>query len=390
MDATTDHDPLLRPAAPEERTVALDIVRGFALLGILIANLPIFSYFYSLYEPLSFPGLTPTGRAAEWVVRVFAEGSFYPLFSFLFGLGFALQLRKGDAVIPIYRRRLLVLLGIGLTHAIFVWYGDILVSYALLGLVLIAFRKRRDRTLLVWATVGLLYTFVFFALTGVGETQTALPVELTTAVEHTFQAGSYLEVVTIHLGWLALNLLNIVFIGPQILAFFLFGLLVGRRGLLDNLGGYQPLFRKALLLALVLALPTAAQAVALWLDTPYLLYLLLGAYDLSIGSPALGFAYLSGLLLLLDRSVWQRRLQPLAAVGRMALSNYLAQSLICVLIFYPYGLGLFGRLGPAWGLLLSAVIYSVQTGLSNLWLAHFRFGPAEWLWRLLTYRTRDL
>lgn len=387
MDSMTGHDSPLRPVALEGRTVALDIVRGFALLGILIANLPIFSYFYSLYEPLSFPGLTTTGRAAEWIVRVFAEGSFYPLFSFLFGLGFALQLRKGDAVIPIYRRRLLVLLGIGLIHAIFVWYGDILVSYALLGLVLMTFRKRRDRTLLVWTTVGLLYTFVFFALTGAGETQTALPAELTTTVEHTFQTGSYLEVVILDLGWLAFNLLNIVFIGPQILAFFLLGLLVGRRGLLENLGAYQPLFRKALLLALGLALPTAAQAVALWLDTPYPL---LEAYDLAIGSPALGFAYLSGLLLLLDRSVWQRRLQPLAAVGRIALSNYLAQSLVCVLIFYPYGLGLFGRLGPAWGLLLSAVIYSVQIGLSNLWLARFRFGPAEWLWRSLTYRTRDL
>lgn len=379
------NDPIFQPAAPEGRSIALDIVRGGALLGILAANMLIFGYLSPLYPPLGFPGLSSADRVAEWATRVFVEGSFYPVFAFLFGLGFALQLRKGDAVVPVFRRRLLVLLGIGVLHALLLWLGDILVTYALLGFALIPFRNRSERTLVRWIVGGTLYTLVvlYFINLGAGST---FPPALVAQIERVYTEGSYLEVTGVRASWFLLNLFNVVLLSPQILALFLLGLLVGRRGVHENLSAHRPLLRRTLLLTLGVAVPIVAVrglGLARGVSSP-----LLDALDYALGSPALGFAYLSGLALLLGSEVWRRRLRALATVGRTALSTYLAQSLICVLIFDPYGLGLFGQLGPAWGLGLVVVIYAAQVLVSNLWLARSRFGPVEWVWRALTYRTR--
>lgn len=387
VPTTATADPLLEPAAPENRSAALDIVRGGALLGILAANMLVFGYLSPLYPPLGFPGLSGADRVAEWLTRVFIEGSFYPVFTFLFGLGFALQLRKGEAVVSVFRRRLLVLLGIGVLHALLLWLGDILVTYALLGFVLIPFRNRSEPTLVRWIVGGTLYTLVVFYFVNLGAGGAgAFPPELVAQLERVYREGSYLEVTSVRAGWFFLNLLNLVLLSPQILALFLLGLLVGRRGVHEDLSAHRPLLRRTLLLALGVAAPTVALhglALVRGVSSP-----LLSALDYTLGSPALGFAYLLGLALLLSSEVWRRRLRALAAVGRTALSTYLAQSLICVLIFDPYGLGLFGQLGPAWGLVLVAAIYAAQVLASNLWLTRYRFGPTEWVWRALTYRTR--
>jgi uncharacterized protein len=109
----------------------------------------------------------------------------------------------------------------------------------------------------------------------------------------------------------------------------------------------------------------------------------------AIGAPLLALGYAAGLTVLAQRADWRRRLMPMAAAGRMALSNYLMQSLVCTFIFYGYGLGLFGQIGAAAGLLLTIVIYAIQLPLSVWWLRRFRFGPAEWLWRTLTYGRRQ-
>jgi uncharacterized protein len=378
-------DPLFAPATPETRLINLDILRGFALFGVLLVNMLMFAYLAPLYPPLSAPGLGAAGRTAEWLIRTFAEGSFYPQFAFLFGLGFALQLRKGEGVVPTYRRRLLVLLGIGVVHAVFVWLGDILVTYALVGFLLIPFRNRSDRTLLFWVVGATLYTLVtFYVLTLFGGN--TLPPELLAQLERLYRTGSYFELTLVRLSWLFLNLINLLALFPQILALFLLGLLVGRRGVLQDPEAHAALLRRTFQVSLGIGLPLVllhGAAVARGASTP-----LLDALDVTIGSPALGFAYLSGLALLLRATRWQARLRPLAAVGRTALSNYLAQSLVCTLIFYPYGLGLFGRVGPAWGIALTVALFAAQIVLSHLWLQRYRYGLAEWVWRALTYRTR--
>jgi uncharacterized protein len=174
----------------------------------------------------------------------------------------------------------------------------------------------------------------------------------------------------------------------QILGLFLIGLYAGRREFFQKLQTYLPFIRKALWWALALGVVGMLfRAGAFKLPEllgPYLSGL--GEEGLeTIGNLGLSFFYASAFILLAQRHAWKSRLAPLAAVGRMALSNYLFQSLVCTTFFYSYGLGLFGKVGPAAGLALNFAIYSVQVPLSLWWLRHFRFGPMEWVWRSLTY-----
>jgi uncharacterized protein len=105
----------------------------------------------------------------------------------------------------------------------------------------------------------------------------------------------------------------------------------------------------------------------------------------TFGAPALALFYMSGLTLLSQNTAWQKRMAPLAYAGRMAISVYLMQTLICTLLFYGYGFGLYGKVGAAGGILLTVIIYVLQIPFSVWWLNRFRFGPVEWLWRSLTY-----
>jgi len=169
---------------------------------------------------------------------------------------------------------------------------------------------------------------------------------------------------------------------------FLLGLYVGRRRILHEVSAHLPLFRRVMWWGLIVGIPSnlmfAAASASPGIVPP-------AYYDLAtrgartIGGPALCLFYISAIVLLVQKRDWRQRLSPLASVGRTALSNYLLQSIVCTLFFYGYGLGLYGRLGPAITLILTFVLYRAQIGLSNWWLSRYRFGPAEWLWRSLTY-----
>ncbi|MCS6962969.1 hypothetical protein [Thermoflexus sp.] len=144
----------ITPVQQAERIQIVDILRGFALFGILFVNMPAFSQpFQALLFPMS-PAALWYDHAARWLIHFLGEGKFYTLFSLLFGLGFTLQMERiesrGGRFVLFYLRRLLVLLGIGIVHAFLIWAGDILILYALLGLLLLLFRKAQPRTLLVW------------------------------------------------------------------------------------------------------------------------------------------------------------------------------------------------------------------------------------------------
>ncbi len=170
---------------------------------------------------------------------------------------------------------------------------------------------------------------------------------------------------------------------------FLLGLLAGRRRIFQNIRQYLPFIRKTLWWALALGvLSTAISVTGKWPDAtlPYNTQTPLWRGLLwYVGTPALSFSYACIVVLLAQKEHWQRRLAPLAAVGRTALSNYLLQSVVFSTIFQHYGLGLAGKIGPGLDLALTTFIYGIQLLVSIWWLRHFRFGPAEWLWRTLTY-----
>jgi len=389
------------PTAAPQRIDVIDILRGFTIFGILLVNMPL--YGWPNWGPMrGIRAQLPGGQldeAASWLLWLFAEDKFYPLLSFLFGVGFSIQLARLSAsarpFLPVYRRRLLALLLIGLMHGLLVWSGDILVTYALTGFLLLPFRARSPKTILVFAIALLLIPIalmpvqrdlhqrLFAHIVASDADYRALWNESLRAYSHgTFaeisleRARAFAWSLSWPISWL------------QILGLFLIGLYAGRREFFQKLQTYLPFIRKALwgasALGVVGMLFRAGVCKLPELLGPYLSGL--GEEGLeTIGNLGLCVFYASALILLVQRPAWKSRLAPLAAVGRMALSNYLLQSFVCTIVFYSYGSGLFGKVGPAGGLALSVAIYSVQVPLSLLWLRHFRFGPMEWVWRSLTY-----
>lgn len=408
------NDPAVERGGPvplSKRIPSIDILRGFALFGILLVNMHLFGF--PAQELLI--GSEESGplidRIAAWGIQVFAESKFYPIFSLLFGLGFALQIQRAEArgtrFVPFYLRRLFILLLIGAAHAVFIWVGDILVLYALLGAILLLFfRKCSPRTLLIWTgvflaisvllPVGLSGLALLAKLTPAGaaevsasfaESEVGLRADATQAAL-VYATGSFAEITLQRLSDLRLMYSVAIFLAFNAFGMFLLGLYVGRRGMLQNISAHTPLLRKLFWWGLALgvsgnlahAMVSHGPELALptWLD-------LIADTARTLGSPALALSYIAGLTLLLQHDAWRARLGPLAAVGRMALTNYLLQSLVATTIFYGYGFGLFGQVGPALGLLLTLVIFTAQIPLSMWWMGRFQFGPVEWLWRTLTY-----
>ena len=362
------------------RLINIDILRGVALLGVLLANMQSLTYPGIYLPPLVFADHSSIDRATEALIRIFAEGSFYPLFATLFGLGFAIHMDKPGFKPSRFRRRLLVLCGFGLLHAIFVWEGDILVSYALLGFALVPLRNRSTRTLLLLISGCLVYSFaMFYFASSAGES----PYSTLEAITTTYAQGSYLEVTQVRLSDLGLVIAEVLFYFPHLLACFLVGLLIGRRGVEPTLS-YRPFLRRTLILTLAVSLPiVSAQGFAMMTQPAVPAWLT--ALDSTFGSAALGFAYAAALLLLLQRPQWTARLAPLGALGRASLSNYLTQSLIFTSIYYGYGGGLYARVPLSISVLLALVLFTLQVFASRWWLSRHAQGPLEALWRRLTY-----
>ena len=275
-----------------------------------------------------------------------------------------------------------ILLLIGLIHAIFIWSGDILVTYALVGFLLIAFRRQSDETLVFWVVALTVWTFLVVWL--LGSSEDGFPLSYIEQATRAYGAGGYLEATRQRLTDTDLTLLNLTVTVPQILAFFLGGLLLGRQKRLEEAAKHRLFWKRVCLVSLLIGVPiVGAHAFLLLRLDPVTSFL--SALDLTLGSPALGFGYLASLFLYLTPK-GRRRLESLAAVGRMALTNYLGQSVIFTLVFYGYGGGLYGEVSPIWSVMLAFVIFPLQMVLSHWWLTRFRYGPAEWGWRCLTYR----
>ncbi|MEZ4630449.1 MAG: DUF418 domain-containing protein [Deinococcales bacterium] len=332
---------------------------------------------------------------AEGFILIFAEGAFYSIFSFLFSLGFALQLlraeAKGDDLMPRFRRRLAILLAFGLIHVFMIWLGDILTQYALVGFLLPFFSRKNLKDL--WRYVILLSLVSFVLNLGLGwltqmapnaEGEDFADSQRFSMVEQlkTYATGSYSDIFQDRFPQAIVGTLGTFILVPTLLALFLLGLMAGKVRFFELDEEQRNFALRLLPLTLGLALIIkGCYAYLLIRGEPQPLGMLLSQAS---GGPLLGFSYMAILILLWHRG-FKRFLFPLARIGRMALSNYIAQSLICTTIFYGYGLGFYGKLGPAVTLWLSFTIYLVQVLLSHFWLNRYRFGPLEWLWRSLTY-----
>ncbi|MRX71644.1 DUF418 domain-containing protein [Bacillus lacus] len=379
----------------KKRIAELDIIRGFALFGILLVNMKSFSY--PGLETMMLPGTFWTDHISiitEKLIGIFAQANFYTLFSFLFGLGTMILIKNArsriESFLVMIVRRLLVLLAFGVFHAFFIWSGDILITYALLGFILLLFHKASPKVLSITALLlmmvpGILFFFLLQAVSLLEpEAGTSVLLYDEAAVETAlavYQSGTYSEIFQHRLGeWqLVNNAANAPFLFIAVFPMFLLGAALGKSDLLLQVKEKAALFKLWMMIALIVGLPL--KIIPYWGDMEYS-YLFLGE---QIGGPAMAIFYFFAILLLCQQPFFKRILTPLGNVGRMSITNYLTQSVICTMIFYSYGLGLYGSLGPIWTVLLAAVIFTIQIFLSRLWLQTFQYGPVEWIWRQLTY-----
>jgi uncharacterized protein len=395
MTSTVQH---FHPNSASKRIDMLDAIRGFALFGILLMNLEAFN------GPImqSMTGIDPSLRGADRIadafIYIFVQGKFWTLFSLLFGIGFAIMqdsaARSNQDFRRIYKRRLWALLAIGAAHAILVWEGDILFSYAVAGFVLLWRMKsdvppRLSRILMVYCAPLVLLAF---AGAMAGNHDDSGNFREMMAEEVRYQGHSaYLATLQWRAGYFLLNLGNLVILLPMAVAVFALGVRLHRLGWSrPAMSGGDGGARLALYcyfsgLALMLAsIGIAPDVSPVQIDAKFaavnILNMLAGLLM------CLGMFF--GLRWLWSRPWFQARLALLAPLGRMALSNYLGQSLICTLIFSGYGLGYFQQLPRAWHIPFAIAVIAVQTLFSTWWLARFSMGPVEYLWRWLTYGKR--
>lgn len=388
------------PLPVRERIRALDVLRGVAVAGILFANVLVF--FGLIFMPPDRVAALPTAaadRVASFLEHVFVDGKFYSLFSLLFGIGFGVQLaRGGDAAVPRFKRRLRILLGIGAIHAFLIWAGDILMLYALLGFTMPWFARKSNRELLRWTVILLaiptaLYVVVLaiWMMVGSGTSPTASSQGMPPQMFAYFQAIGTGGIKDALIG-------NLVFLGgrwadlfatvrfPKVLGMFVLGLWTVRTKLALSPSDHRATLVKWRLLGWGVGLPAniiATWAFEQWSYLPPSAGGLLGVVMQAVGIPMLALGYAATVVLLVVDG--RRFINVFAPVGRMALTNYLMHSIVCVTLSYGFGLGLWWHTGALRAMAIAAAIIVVQIPLSALWLSRYRFGPVEWVWRRLTY-----
>ncbi|ALN78927.1 DUF418 domain-containing protein [Lysobacter antibioticus] len=378
------------------RIEQLDALRGLALFGILVVNLGVFA---SPYYGLGLPDPSYDGgldRAVRLLVAGLFEMKFYLLFSFLFGYSFSLQLdsaqRAGEAFVPRMLRRLLGLWLIGLAHALLLFHGDILSTYAAMGLVLLTMRALSERTALRSALILIVATAVAWAglallirLSGEAGAVDARSAAAEAQATLAGFTGPPSAVIAQRVRELASTGIVLVFMqAPCALAMFLLGRVAGRRQMLAHLDRYPALLRRLRLWGFGIGLPAAALYAGVSTFEPG------GALELSaltlslLTAPLLTGAYAALAMSGFAGRAGQGAVRLLAPAGRMALSNYLLQSAAAALAFTGYGFGLMGRLSPLTVLAFAIMLFGAQLRLSAWWMQRHGHGPMEWLLRAIT------
>jgi len=394
------------PVSQVDRIEILDILRGFALFGILIMNIINLSGYELISD--SEKSAFSTYRVDQFLVymaRVLFDGKFYTIFSILFGIGFSIIMMrlksKATNWKAIFYRRLLILALIGYLHLQFLWAGDILVAYALMGCLLPLFSDFSDRKLIITASALLILSIFLHILvvsTGFIPGQMLENIGLAIDTKNGINDDNYRTYLfNVNHGWLEFWKWNQP--GPlfrlsdflnsnrffKILALFLLGFYIGRKNYTRYLAVDRPKIKILTLYAFTIGIPANLAYLYFYndgIDLPETLGLFDSLTQI-VGSVSLGIAIMGGLTILYFNGLkWLRWFAPM---GRMALTNYLMQTVICIIIFYSVGFALGGKMGPAYIFPIATIIILFQMVFSKMRLKYNNYGPMEWLWRKLTY-----
>jgi uncharacterized protein len=386
----------LSPIEQSERIVSLDVIRGFSLLGIFIINMISFHSPFLYFDPYTW-WKTPEDTALFPWIDVLVQASFYPLFAMMFGYGLGIQQQratmKGTSFYQFGVRRLLILLGIGCIHAFLIWSGDILINYAVFGLILLGFMRLSGKGLMWLGGILFLMPQLFFSILLVlmtfsdptGVTNYTNIAALQDSVS-AYASGSFSSIMEQRFqDWYIVNSPdNLLFLLLSILPMMMIGAGASKLQLLSKVRKYKKVWMITggctLLVGIII------KSLPLLIESNF-------AYSYIqdfLGGPFLSVSYAIILSLLLLNKKMMKWSKPFASVGKMSLSNYLMQSIIGTLIFYSYGFGLYGEVTLTTGTMLAVGIYVIQVILSEMWLSKFQYGPVEKLWRVLSYGRRNI
>ncbi|WP_330502259.1 DUF418 domain-containing protein [Peribacillus frigoritolerans] len=379
------------PLQESKRIVSIDILRGLAILGIFLVNMP------SFHSPLLYiDGAERWAGGWDGILYRFsdivAQASFYPLFAFLFGFGaIILAVRseeKGISFPVLYIKRLSFLLILGCIHAFFIWHGDILINYAVFGFALLFFYKMKGRNLILLGSVCYVLPFAIlgslFLIMGTFDSE-GMAITTDSAMMkqslEVYQSGTFTELMSQRaLDWYMVNNpLNAIILFLSIFPFFLMGAGVAKQGFLQN-----PTQNKRQLKAISIVSLLLGMSIKM---LPYVTVYHFGTIFVQdyLGGPLLTIFYITAITLLAERAGASRLLHPLSYIGRMSMSNYLFQSMVCTGIFYSYGLGLYGSVSYTAGFVFLIALFCLQILLSLLWMGLYEYGPVEYIWRCFTY-----
>jgi uncharacterized protein len=390
----------------------MDVLRGFAILGIFIANLN----FLSLYsDKPTTPGpflLDDWDHKMSFIHHLFIEGKFYSIFSLLFGWGIALQVKRGIAKgidpIPAIKRRLLFMLLLGAIHLL-IWNGDIVFFYALLGFILLPLRNYADKTLLLTGIILILSPILFYGLkmtwpilnypsqllfeAGIKMEDSLLQLKSEADYMNMMQHGNWFDQLKANLAGIFFRYRYLFFVSriPKVLGMFLIGYVLGRSDFYTNINQNKKLVYRIIVVGIVIGLP-ANYLLANYMSNHMGDYFQLkekGLYHTiayAVGVVPLAMCYVGLFMLSFQSVVGKKIMLYLAPVGKMAFTNYVMQSLIGNFVFLGAGLGYMGQVGPVYYTLFGIAVFVVQILLSTAWLRYFNYGPVEWLWRSATYK----
>lgn len=408
-----------QPVQSKERVVLLDVVRGFALGGVFLSNVFLWFNGRFLLPQTFWKDYKPTGieTVVSWSFRNLIFGRFITIFSFLFGLGIAMQFFRAesreDSAGWRYTRRALVMILFGALHLSLIWYGDILHVYAIFGFALLLFRRASTKTLVI---TGVILTFFAPPITGwieqllprlwtspevLKQQQEATMAAMATSnaeLLSLLSSHSYADVIrgNVLVYWRHFARVHVIGFYIGLVGNFLLGFAAGRVDLFANVDKYRRLFRhlfgwgllSGVVGGLAMMILRDAGPGKKYFATNETIVPLLIPVAREIQTLGMAGLYIASISLLFQRAWGQRFLSMYAPVGRMAVTNYLSQSVICLFVFTGIGLGKMGAISPQWMVLMPFTVFSLQMILSWLWLKKFAYGPVEWLWRTMTYGKR--
>lgn len=388
-----------QPTQSTNRIDLLDVYRGFAILGIFVVNIVIMHSTFVNQDEFAKQWTSNIDKITEWVLQFFYYTKFFPIFSLLFGLGISMQalkmFEKKTLSFSFFLRRMFILFLMGVFHILFLWSGDVLNIYAILGLLTTFLIKRSNRLILGLSIIILFFPFYnailefLFNLIGF-QPGIYLNDQTGESINQIIKYGSYLEGLELRaLEYLSNIPLLFGYLGPIALSMFLLGLYLGKNKIYESLELFIDKIKKPMILITVLTSIYRILFIFVLTDlevyrnetmrTTFIEFMVLS--DVAM---ALFYLWLIGWIW--HKLNWKKLLSPLKYVGRMALTNYILQSCIGLILFSSIGFKMYETLAPSQTFGIAIIVFLFQIILSRIWLSYFKFGPLEWVWRCLTYK----